>query len=194
MTTLYGLTADGTSVPVQVTDNGRLVAQGLEGPPGIGEQGPPGPEGPPCSYGPDDDLSVKTVTAADGVATGPIAANDPASYGAALVNSAIPTSQGGELVVQASGLNNVYVNLLRAISGPNEVLKLDASGNLQCAGNKAGFTSAGELYFTTRGDRYRLTVQGNMVYPEPFPVELELQERAAALKALTTPDIVPPTE
>ena len=44
MATLYGTTADGESLPVQVNEFGQLVAQGLPGEQGI--QGPPGPEGP----------------------------------------------------------------------------------------------------------------------------------------------------
>ena len=47
MITLYGVTADGTSVPVQVTDDGRIVSVGQ-----TGEQGPPGPQGPPGEQGP----------------------------------------------------------------------------------------------------------------------------------------------
>ena len=41
MATLFGTTAEGESLPVQVNEFGQLVAQGL---PGL--QGPPGPEGP----------------------------------------------------------------------------------------------------------------------------------------------------
>ena len=44
MATLYGTTADGEILPVQVNEFGQLVAQGLEGPPG--PEGKPGPEGP----------------------------------------------------------------------------------------------------------------------------------------------------
>lgn len=42
---LEGTTSSGAVVPVQVTDQGRVVAEGLQGP--EGPQGPPGPEGPP---------------------------------------------------------------------------------------------------------------------------------------------------
>lgn len=44
MAILYGTTADGESLPVQVNEFGQLVAQGVPGEQGI--QGPPGPPGP----------------------------------------------------------------------------------------------------------------------------------------------------
>ena len=44
MAILFGTTADGESLPVQVNEFGQLVAKGLPGE--KGDQGPPGPEGP----------------------------------------------------------------------------------------------------------------------------------------------------
>ena len=46
---LEGTTSSGAVVPVQVTDEGRVVAEGLTGP--EGPQGPEGPEGPPGPAG-----------------------------------------------------------------------------------------------------------------------------------------------
>ena len=58
-----GLTEGGTAVPVQVTEAGKVVAegqQGKEGPPGPpGEQGPQGPQG---EYGPGDDVTFGSAT------------------------------------------------------------------------------------------------------------------------------------
>ena len=63
MTWLEGRTEGGTVLPVQITEDGRLVAQGLvggEGPPGPpGEQGPQGPQG---EYGPGDDVDLGSAT------------------------------------------------------------------------------------------------------------------------------------
>lgn len=42
---LYGTQSNGETLPVQVDDTGRLVAEGLPGP--DGPQGPQGPQGPP---------------------------------------------------------------------------------------------------------------------------------------------------
>ena len=46
---LEGTTSSGAVVPVQVTGDGKLVAEGLQGP--QGPQGPEGPEGPPGPAG-----------------------------------------------------------------------------------------------------------------------------------------------
>ena len=55
-----GLTEGGTAVPVQVTEDGKVIAQGQQGEPGTpgppGPPGPEGPEGPPGPYGPGDDV------------------------------------------------------------------------------------------------------------------------------------------
>ena len=48
MATLFGTTASGESLPVQVNEFGQLVAQGLPGP--QGEQGEQGPIGPPGDF------------------------------------------------------------------------------------------------------------------------------------------------
>ena len=52
MVVWQGVTSDGTATPVQVTPDGKVIAQGLDGTPGEqgppgekGEQGPPGPPG-----------------------------------------------------------------------------------------------------------------------------------------------------
>ncbi len=44
MTALTGITTEGAEVQVLVDGDGRLIAQGLQGPPGV--QGPPGEQGP----------------------------------------------------------------------------------------------------------------------------------------------------
>lgn len=52
MPLLTGVTETGLEVPVQVTPDGRLVAEGLQGAPGAaGAQGPEGPPGPQGAKG-----------------------------------------------------------------------------------------------------------------------------------------------
>jgi hypothetical protein len=52
MALLTGLTADGLEVPVQVKPDGKLVAEGLTGPPGgVGPRGDVGPVGPTGATG-----------------------------------------------------------------------------------------------------------------------------------------------
>lgn len=53
MATLYGTTSDGTLIPIQADTEGRLVAQGKEGPQGEpGTPGEPGAPGLPGEPGP----------------------------------------------------------------------------------------------------------------------------------------------
>lgn len=54
MTILQGTMPDGTVIPIQADSQGRLVAEGLDGPAGPeGPPGPAGPEGPPGPEGPE---------------------------------------------------------------------------------------------------------------------------------------------
>ena len=54
MVVWQGITEGGTAVPIQVTEEGRVVAEGQEGP--AGPPGPEGPQGPQGEYGPGDDV------------------------------------------------------------------------------------------------------------------------------------------
>ena len=64
--------------------------------------------------------------------------------------------------------------------GPN--ITIDADGSASFAGNKCGFTAAGEIYFTSRGTRYKIEVAGGLCNPVEFTREMELRERAEAAK------------
>ena len=63
MAILYGTTAEGESLPVQVNEFGQLVAQGVPGEQGI--QGPPGPPGPVGDYTFESVDFVPTVSSSD---------------------------------------------------------------------------------------------------------------------------------
>lgn len=47
---------------------------------------------------------------------------------------------------------------------------------ISIAGGKCGFTSDGELIFTSRGNRYKCVVQGGLMVPEPYSRAIELRE------------------
>ena len=73
------------------------------------------------------------------------------------------------------------------LSGPdlspvNRTIAMFADGSIEAADNKAGFTADGELYFTSRGTRYKLEVAGGLCNAIPYTREMELRERAEALK------------
>ena len=69
-------------------------------------------------------------------------------------------------------------SLLSGYSGTTEVVRLSADGSALFAGGKCGFTSAGEIFFTSRNSRYKLLVQGELVVAEPYTRQMELKERA----------------
>ena len=182
MITLYGVTEDGTSVPVQVTADGRVVAQGLEGP-ASEVPGPPGPQGPPGPYGPGDDVDFGKVRA-----TGRVEGSDFLTSPDQDVYLTGTYQQGGIGDARGAGLlrltdtggtqgNQQAIRVTQVGNQPNVAtfaVRYDGSvhsdGTASFASDKCGFNSDGELIFTSRGERYRMIIQGNMLYPDPYPV------------------------
>ena len=239
MITLYGVTEDGTTVPVQVTEDGKLVVHKDE------------------SFKPGEDIQVGDVTATgdinaagnvraggdarsdaeEGVVitnTGGVYAcrNNPDNpvfrgyrqgtstptcqiFGsgsitaASVVESNAPFSSSFGLKVKGktSSLFSVYRTASDALETQcysnggvanitlfHETGNIAAAGTFTAAGNKCGFTSAGELIFTSRGDRFKIMVQQGVCYAEPYTRQMELKEKAEQLREPKTQDIVPPTE
>lgn len=164
MITLYGVTEDGQSVPVQVTEDGRLVVlnSGIQ---------------------PGEDIDVGNVTASGDIeVAGSITASGNGTFGV----EGAPSSDNGNIeligsvgrlqingrVPEAGESSSSFINLINNNAEKLSVSKagsVTAAGNASFAGNKCGFTSEGELIFTSRGDRYRMIIQGNMLYPDPYP-------------------------
>ena len=67
-------------------------------------------------------------------------------------------------------VNNAAGNSVRA--------SVDGDGSATFAGGKCGFTSAGELFFTSRNTRYKLVVQDQVCLAEPYTRQMELKEKA----------------
>ena len=239
MITLYGVTEDGTSVPVQVTEDGKLIVHKDE------------------SFEPGDDLVAGDIqcdnitTTTDGRAT--IGGNANANVANKGINLGLSNAPGaiyvrGDVASDYTGIGLAIAKIgevtnrieLRndgtgtfksidgitlgnglgssdtwrlipsdgGIAGAFQIYDSDtakgikirrdggitAAGSFQAADNKCGFTSEGELVFTSRGDRYKLIIQGNMLYPDPYPISKQLQEKADQLREPKTQDIVPPTE
>ena len=238
-----GLTEGGTAVPVQVTEAGRVVAEGQQGPPGEeGPQGPKGDQGPQGEYGPGDDVDLGSVTAAGSITNGSfirsdrfttnvglalnlgdtgyafgayVDSNNPVATigldGSATFASSIEIADGNNTTDSTTGGlyfgRTGYVTTVRpqnststvfnSYSGSTQVISMTATGSaafdgyISAADNAAGITSTGELYLTSRGTRYKLVVAGGLVTPEPFTREMELRERAEALRKPRTTDSVP---
>ena len=235
-----GLTEGGTAVPVQVTEAGKVVAEGKEGQKGDpgepGAPGPPGPPGPRGEYGPGDDVDLGSITASGGVAASGmitsgelIACNkegirsdsqdvfisyktDGTTPGVSIKGGGSITAAGNvtiegaitsrsEIIVNAtsgylSNTDSGYHFRGRRGDGTHATEiwangDINTDGKLTAAENAAGITNSGELYLTSRGTRYKLVVAGGLVTPEPFTRQMELKERAEALRKPRTTDSVP---
>ena len=70
------------------------------------------------------------------------------------------------------------------IAGGDVRINLDGTdGSITAVGGACGFTSAGEIFFTSRNSRYKLVVQGELVVAEPYTRQMELKEKAEQLIA-----------
>lgn len=232
-----GLTEGGTAVPVQVTEAGKVVAEGQEGKEGPpGPPGQPGPQGPQGEYGPGDDVQFGSITAAGilrlgdstetagstyalvdpsgqlflqnnvgdvtkivfGVLSGPFSdesnrklimyADGSITAAGKLdidVNRGLTT--GGEITAGAqsaftafsSSSLNTDTQKFVVYEGDTGIVKaaITAGGSGTFAGQKAGFTAEGELYFTSRGTRYKLEVAGGLCNAIEYTREMQLRER-----------------
>jgi len=245
-----GLTEGGTAVPVQVTEAGRVVAEGQQGPPGEeGPQGPKGDQGPQGEYGPGDDVDLGSITAAGAVqcerpadstsdgfaikagtkkrfgvdASGSLKLSDDiatdttvsielkASDGSiksvgngnfglnggtvSRDEEGVGISAAGALVTYVSSesdLNsNAFAVFKTTAAGGGITCSVKKNGSASFAGNTCGFTSEGEIYMTSRGTRYKIFVSQGLVQAEPYTREMELRERAEALRKPRTTDSVP---
>ena len=177
MITLYGVTEDGISVPVQVTPDGRIVAQGLDGIQGpAGPPGPDGPAGPPGEYSEGDDVILGTINSAD-IQAEAITANaslSSATRGLVAFANSSDATKGSILARNFEG-NGVAVQC--AGSTGATVSELLADGSASFALGKAGFNNGGELFITSRGTRWRVFVQNNMLMAEEAAMTADVKER-----------------
>ena len=133
---LEGTTSSGAVVPVQVTTDGKVVAEGREGP--QGPQGPEGPQGPP---GPDSGIWERSGTVvsptnagdditttgdvngagitATGVVSNPAVTLDPGSTGSPLVRDA-----QGRLLVGTDTARSRFFNS----DGDTTTVQIEGSG------------------------------------------------------------------
>lgn len=245
MVVWQGITEGGTAVPVQVTEEGRVVAEGQEGKEGPpGQPGPPGPPGPQGEYGPGDDVDLGNITAAGTVtAAGTIYSGD-VDFGATSKEGSL-MGAGSVFIQKKTGNNSSAIGVFYGIdttptfnlkadgsisasayqylnnsnSGSKNVIAIyngtdgtetfptfqvdsdgttrigqyltsnpkielkSADGSITAAGDKCGFTAAGELFLTSRGTRYKLVVAGGLVNAEPYTRAMELKEKAEAARS-----------
>ena len=128
-----GLTEGGTAVPIQVTEEGKVVAQGQSGEKGDkGDPGEPGPAGPPGEYGPGDDVEFGTATFAGGDLainnSGNLACQRGGSTGYVKLNST------GIAQVRGAGGGSVFQIFNDSDSGASSV-QIQGDGSASFAGN-----------------------------------------------------------
>lgn len=185
MSQLTGITAEGVEVPVQVDDDGRLVAQGLrgekgdrgdqgvQGPPGIaqkgdkgdkGDPGDPGEAGPPGSValpaGEVGETLVLTGEPDAPLAASPFVASDPSGdTGAAVITGAVQISQTDYEALTAPRAGVLYVTTGEGSTG------IWLGGQLVAGLGDSGSTDAGFRYVrlnnweatTLNGDTFELS-------------------------------------
>ena len=95
--------------------------------------------------------------------------------GSATFSSSVAVSRlfAGPAATGQSGLQ-----IYQPFNGDKVVCNIFGDGSASFAGDKCGVTSAGEFFFTSRNERFRLVVQGELVVAEPYTRELELKEKA----------------
>ena len=75
-----------------------------------------------------------------------------------------------------SGASAVWSGYTQGTAGPTS--RINGDGSAMFAGGKCGFTSAGELFFTSRNERYKLIVSNGLCQAEPYTRQMELKEKA----------------
>ena len=65
-----------------------------------------------------------------------------------------------------------------ALNAATPTSTIDSDGSATFAGGNCGFTSAGELIFTSRNTRYKLVVSNGVCVAEEFTRQMELKEKA----------------
>ena len=128
---LEGTTSSGAVVPVQVTGDGKVVAEGLQGPEGPqGQEGPQGPEGPPGPSGGQWQLSGTKLVPIDDLAE--IETQNPIHFASLLAEYATldgaPDGNGGRLSFSTTPSGGTTpVERMRILESGAVVMSTDAT-------------------------------------------------------------------
>ena len=131
-----GLTEGGTAVPVQVTEEGKVVAQGQQGEKGDkGDTGDQGPAGPPGEYGPGDDVQFGSAFFEGNVGIGTTTAASKLDVFASTLDTTYIRPDQSVAKFGAVGNNGIYLGFLDdgGKGYPNYIQSgyLDAAGSIQ---------------------------------------------------------------
>ena len=96
-----------------------------------------------------------------------------------LVNRRVSGVITNHIECTTDGSNNFKVDPSGVVGiGSSSQIVLNSDGSATFASGKCGFTSAGELIFTSRNTRYKLVVSDGFLFPEPYTRQMEIQEKA----------------
>ena len=170
MTVIWsGVTEEGAVVPVQVTAEGKVVAVG---------DGPQGDYLPTTGGNLTGDLTLGTdkitLDAADGSATftGNI---DTYDYGSDAADQGARVGNGVLYLKRADATASEVFRIVTGRSTKRVIIFSD--GGATFGNGSCGFTSVGEIFFTSRGTRYKLFVSNGMVQAEEYTRQMELKEK-----------------
>jgi len=186
-----GITEEGAVVPVQVTEEGKVVAVG---------DGPQGDYLPITGGELTGDLQVDgDITAVGDIVGGPNPFASGSGYGVRFNSTGAYNFYRGAInIFNATGDNVIFLKsdgnakfangqtristngsvTIGLLSATPNISLNSANGSAEFAGDKCGFTSDGELFFTSRGTRYKLFVSQGLVQAEEYTRQMELKEKA----------------
>ena len=128
-----------------------------------------------------DDLVFKTkiqLKGSDGSATfagnivgGDYDLNNPNVRGISLQSNGVLRAQKSDLDTFANAAFSCY-------RGKDQTFVINADGSASFVGDACGFTSEGEIFFTSRGARYKLFVSQGLVQAEAYTRQMELKEKS----------------
>ena len=161
-----GITEEGAVVPVQVTNEGKVVATSepgdeympktggnFTGDVSIGQD----PNDPDVNFS----LNPQENTIRGKTIFGEFDEDDPSKFGARFTRS-------GRFSIQRAKSSAPTSVIFYTVYGTEVTISFAADGAVEFASGKCGFTENGELFFTSRNSLYKLLVQGELCYAEPY--------------------------
>ncbi len=161
-----GITEEGAIVPVQVTDEGKVVASSDVGDKYMPKTGGNFTGDVSIGNDPDDPIvefsfSPAENTLREKTVFGYYDDTDPSKFGALVTKS-------GRISVQRAGTGSSNSVIFKTVYGTEITVAFSSDGAAEFAGGKCGFTENGEIFFTSRNSMYKLLVQGELVVAEPY--------------------------
>ena len=157
-----GITEEGAIVPVQVTEEGKVVAD-VE----IQQYWTP------TETGIESQSSIEV--SGNGTFSGALASNESSSAKYLCGNNPANGGEVSGIALFKSGSLNIGRNNAASVirtyvtTSTERTGTINSDGSMSMVNDKCGFTPAGEIFFTSRNTRYKLVVQNELCVAEPYP-------------------------